>query len=319
MIEERHPLQLSNDEVARLTRPQREARVHALIARANEILDEAITTHLGEHELAATVLLYSGGDDSTTLVHMLRHRATHAAHANTTIGIEATREHVRDTCAGWGLPLIEKVAPISYRDLVTGNYWMTSRKTGLPVRGKGGFPGPGQHYRMYQRLKERCLDLVRNELVANPRKQRIVYVAGRRRDESLRRSNVPLHERRGSVIWASPLAEWTKLDLNTYRLMFGDVPRNPASAHIHMSGECLCGAFAKAGELDMIADWFPATVAEIRALEAEIADRVDIPASRRKWGFGAYRHLKPSKSGPMCTSCKPSEDPEFLALLGEAA
>ena len=292
--EDVHPLQLTSAQVATLTRPQRERRIEELMERFVEIIDLGIANYLGTHRLAGKVVLYSGGDDSTTLAHLAKGMVNAAAHANTTIGIEQTRQFVRDTCSGWNVPLLEKHPPVSYRELVL----------------EQGFPGPAQHFKMYQRLKERCLRLVRAEFVTNPYAERVVFFAGRRRDESKRRADVPLFERDGSVIWISPIAEWTKLDLNTYRLMMGDVPRNPVSALLHMSGECLCGSFAKQDELAMIAEFFPEVVAEIMELEALIADRPDIPASRKKWGWGAWRHLDPAlmeayrrKLGPMCSAC----------------
>ena len=106
--------------VASLTRPDREKRVYALITQAEDILCDAIHTHAEGRRIVATCVLYSGGNDSTTLAHMLRQYATHAIHANTTIGIEETREFVRNTCEEWGLPLIERTAPTSYRNLVLG-------------------------------------------------------------------------------------------------------------------------------------------------------------------------------------------------------
>lgn len=270
--------------VATLTRPDREMRVRRLVEQAHSILDDGITEHAEGRTVVAECILFSGGNDSTTLAHLFKDRASHAVHANTTIGIEQTRQFVRDTCEAWGLPLLEKVAPTSYRELVI----------------ERGFPGPAMHYKMYQRLKERCLDAARVDLgVANSRTKAAVFIAGRRRQESKRRADVPLSERDGSVIWVSPLAFWTKLDLNTYRLMNPGIPRNLASETLHMSGECLCGAFAHRGELDEIGEWYPEVRVEIEALEVEVraAGHAEPFCT---WGHGQG---KPSESGPMCTSC----------------
>lgn len=269
--------------VASLTRTEREERVTRLVEQAHEIVDTAWELADGRMR-AAWCLLYSGGNDSTVLAHMMRHRADYAVHANTTIGIEETRQFVRDTCADWGLPLIERTAPESYRELVLRN----------------GFPGPAFHFRMFQRLKERQLDQVRRELVGNSRKERLLFIAGRRRAESKRRQNIPLWEVDGSVIWASPLAMWTKMDMNAYRLMAGDVPVNSVSEKLHMSGECLCGAFAKPGELDEIRMWFPEVAAEIEALQDEVrAAGHEEPWCR--WGHGEGKPTE--KQGALCTSC----------------
>lgn len=291
------------DRVSRLSRPEREARVTRLIAESYGILDRAIEEHvpLGKRTVAGIVILFSGGNDSTVLAHLFKGIATHAGHANTTIGIEQTREFVRSTCEEWGLPLMERTSKSerdSYRSLVLDQ----------------GFPGPGHHFKMYQRLKERALEQIQRELVLRPYRERVVFLAGRRRSESQRRSKIVESERNRSRVWVSPLVNWTKLDLNTYRLMQaagGDpVPVNEVSDLIHMSGECLCGAFASAGERAEVSSWFPEVFEEIAALEVEIADREDIPAHRRTWGWGADPALveaaktKASKVGAMCSSCE---------------
>jgi 3'-phosphoadenosine 5'-phosphosulfate sulfotransferase (PAPS reductase)/FAD synthetase len=266
-------------------------RVCRLEVRANDILDEAIETyfHKDGRKLAAECILYSGGDDSTVLAHLFRHRADHAVHINTGIGIEETREFVRTTCRLWGLPLIEESGE-SYRDLVLAH----------------GFPGPAHHWKMYQRLKERGLRKVRRQLVKNPRRERVLFIAGRRRDESSRRNAVPFHEREGSTVWVSPLAEWTKADLNAYRRVHPDVPRNPVSANLHMSGECLCGAFAKPDELDQIGFFYPNVAAEIRALEGAVR-AAGHPEARCQWGWGADLKVKRAEAaarlGPLCHQC----------------
>lgn len=269
--------------VASLTRTQREERVTRLIEQAHHIVDSAWELADGRMR-AAWCILYSGGNDSTVLAHMMRHRADYAVHANTTIGIEATRQFVRDTCTQWELPLLERTPPTSYRELVL----------------ERGFPGPAMHFKMFQRLKERCLEQVRNELVTHPHRERVMFIAGRRRAESKRRTNIPVHERDGSIIWSSPLVMWTKLDMNTYRLMAGDVPVNPVSDKLHMSGECLCGAFAKPNELDEIRFWFPEMAAEIDQLESEVrAAGHKEPFCR--WGHGQGKPTE--KTGKLCTSC----------------
>lgn len=282
---------LTPEEVSKFTKQQRENRVAALVEESNKILDEGIDhliTSDGKH-IGATVGLFSGGNDSTTLCHVMLPRITHLAHANTTIGIEETRQFVRDTAKMWNIPLLEYTSANEsdhYRSLVLDQ----------------GFPGPGHHFKMYQRLKERALRRVKKQLLTEP-SMRIVFLAGRRRTESARRADVPALEREGRVVWVSPMVNWTKLDLNTYRLMAGDVPVNRVTELIHMSGECLCGAFAHAGELDEIAQWFPSVAEEIRRLELEIANRDDIPEPRKKWGWSTNYEGSVSKSGPMCSSC----------------
>jgi 3'-phosphoadenosine 5'-phosphosulfate sulfotransferase (PAPS reductase)/FAD synthetase len=279
-----------DDVVAALSRDDRHTRMLALVNQAHAIYTDALGKYVGGREVIASCILFSGGNDSTTLAHLFRGTATHAIHANTGIGIEQTRQFVRDTCKAWNLPLIEEHPPTSYRDLVI----------------ERGFPGPAMHWKMYTRLKERCLMQARRKLITNPRKQRVVFIAGRRRAESERREDVPLYEPSGSIIWVSPFAMWTKLDLATYRAAY-DVPHNEVADLIHMSGECLCGAFATPGELDEIGYWFPDVAETIHALEADVkAAGFKDPLCR--WGHGGGRA---SKSGRLCSSCSIGSIPMF--------
>lgn len=267
-------------------RDDAERHLDDLIAEANSIYADAVRMATADgHRLAGSVVLFSGGNDSTTTAHLFRHIATHAGHCNTGIGIEQTRQFVRDTCAGWGLPLIEKHPPPkrSYADMVLGEAKFQP-KDGGPVRPFfEGFPGPGGHGVMYRNLKERGLDAIKRDLVANPRRERMIFITGVRQSESQRRAERPAVHRDGSAVFASPIARWTKIDMNAYRKRFPDVPSNEVADLIHMSGECLCGAFAHPGELNEIAYWFPEVAAEIRELERRAAER---GIKRCTWGQG---------------------------------
>lgn len=256
-----------------------DCRLDALIEDSNRALERAIAEIEADgKEIVGIVGLFSGGNDSTTLAHMFRTRVSHFAHANTGIGIEKTREYVRDTCKAWGVPLIEKHPPagVTYRELVLGQSKTKTPRAKRLIVWPGGFPGAGAHGLFFGRIKERALWAVRNELVSNPRKQRVIFLAGRRASESAARTaktkkGTMRHvERVGSIVYVSPLLNWSKLDLNDYRRRFPDAPRNEVSDTLHMSGECLCGAYAHEGELDEIAFWYPDTAKEIRELEGEV-------------------------------------------------
>lgn len=283
----------------------REARLDRLIAEAHDLLRTALREHIEQYrdrrkrgrKLAAICIMFSGGNDSIVLAHLMRGMATHAVLANTETGIEETYQFVRDTCRSWRLPLIEKRPPVAYRDLVIEH----------------GFPGPAHHEKMYQRLKERCFRAAKRDLMDDPRNQRVVFLAGRRRRESERRNSraaagaiVPV-ERDGNVIWVSPLHDWTNEDINTYRKRFVDCPRNEVADHLHMSGECLCGAFARPDELDEVGFFYPAAKARINQWEAEALAAGKAPTERCRWGWGAYdtqSRLGPRpKTGRLCSSC----------------
>jgi 3'-phosphoadenosine 5'-phosphosulfate sulfotransferase (PAPS reductase)/FAD synthetase len=284
---------------------ERRARVHRKVAEALDIVSEAIQEHIWpgpKKRLAGAVVLFSGGDDSTVLAHLFRRDCDYFAHINTGICVldedaeeeeSAAANYVRTMAEKWDVPLIEEHGD-SYRDLVIEH----------------GFPGPAHHFKMYQRLKERGLRKVRKRLVANGRKERVLFIAGRRRQESDRRKDIPTHERDGSIVWASPLAHWSARDLNDYRTAYG-VERSPVAQEIHMSGECLCGAFAKKGEREMFKFFRPRTDRYIATLEDEVLAAGNVPPERCKWGWGAYRgqkvdanQLSLMETGPLCSSCE---------------
>ena len=291
------------DAVSRLTKPEREARLHRLIGEADRIYGEALKvarTDGGPRAVAATVTMFSGGNDSTVLAHLFRNRSTHVGMANTGIGIEQTRQYVRDTSASWGLPVVEKHPPPSetYEKLVLGE---CRARTG-PRQGTrlyaGGFPGPGAHPKIFQKLKERAFDQIRNELVSNPYWERVVFLAGRRATESARRNRLAFQsavQRKGSIVWAAPLVSWTSMDMNTYRLVFPDVPRNEVADLLEQSGECLCGCFAHQHELREIRDWFPDVAAYIDELQDRVRKAnppgVQVNPRAATWGWAWAKDL----------------------------
>jgi len=211
------------------------------------------------------------------LTHLFRDRATHVGMANTGIGIEDTRRYVRDTAALWGLRVIEKHPHPNetYERLVLGE---CVARTG-PKRGTrlyaGGFPGPGAHTKVFQKIKGRAFEAIKNELVSDPYRQRVVFLGGRRAVESDRRNKLAFSgavERKKSIVWAAPLINWTSLDMNTYRLVHPDVPRNLVSDLLEMSGECLCACFAQKGELDLIREWYPDVAAYLDDLQRRVRE-----------------------------------------------
>lgn len=244
-----------------------------------------------EHHPVATLGCYSGGTDSTTFMHVLLGQMDHAVHVNTGIGISETRVFVRSTTERWKVPLIEGHPPAgsTYRELVLAH----------------GFPGPAQHPLMYSRLKERALRLVRKGFIGSEgRRKRVLFLSGMRRFESERRfENTQVLHRDGAAVWCSPIAWWPTRHLIEYRNL-ADVPTSEVSANLHMSGECLCGAYAKPDELEMIRFFYPDTAAEIDALELEVAG-----AGRRACVWGrrpppkGWTPDEHKASDPLCRRC----------------
>ncbi|KKN54159.1 hypothetical protein LCGC14_0595080 [marine sediment metagenome] len=261
----------------------------------NQLITGAVDTiraAIDEHKPVKVYALVSGGNDSTVVGHLAATygpRIDAIVHINTGIGIEATREYVRDFTAGLGLQLIEKHAARSYEDLVL----------------EFGFPGPGAHRYMYSWLKERSLREVRREAQSGGN-GRVMFITGVRLAESRRRmGSVQAVQRDGNTVWVAPILEFESSDMWQYREDHQLVD-NEVVALLHMSGECLCGAFARPNELAEIRQWFPDVAGRISRLE-KLAHAAGVVSSH--WGPQSSKAIRESV-GMLCSGCELVEDPE---------
>jgi hypothetical protein len=72
-----------------------------------------------------------------------------------------------------------------------------------------------------------------------------------------------------------------------------------------MSGECLCGAFARRGEKEELRLFFPEVVEHIERLEKRVKDLNMFPEHRTNWGWGNNLPKKENKKvGLLCSSCE---------------
>ncbi len=258
-----------------------------------ELSEEALRILMEAKELynpVKTYVLTSGGNDSTTLMHLVAPHVDGAVHIRTGIGVPETSEFVREITAYFELPLIELVTPPEvYRDIVLGE----TRK---------GFPGPNMHYITYHRLKaERIRNLQRDY---SKRGERLLLVTGVRSQESERRMlGVGKFEHQSPTstatrcAWVNPLIHWTSYEMNSYRMAF-QVPRSPVADKLHRSGECLCGTFARPDELKEIEFWYPETANYIKSIQAEAL------ANGKKFPYWGHREGKiPKSAEPLCSDC----------------
>ena len=106
-------------------------------------------------------------------------------------------------------------------------------------------------------------------------------------------------QRMGGQLWIAPILHWNDDDKLEY-MDVNKLTRNRVVDTICMSGECLCGAFAKKEELFDLIEEFPDVAAEILALQSE-AEAAGVHA---KWGTrppGTKR--KATKGGMLCSTC----------------
>lgn len=271
----------------------RSARLCALRDEAAQIMDEASEVCEG-YEVTAIVGLFSGGNDSTVLSHMFRDVVTHFGHANTQVGAEPTRQFVRDTSRRWGVPLLEEM-PLpgyGYEDLILRQARSVTSRAKYPFVFAGGFPGPSDHQTFFGYLKDRALRKIRGKFNDTPTRQRVIYIDGRRKDESAARTAYAKSGRLspvqvvGSVVRVSPLINWSKLDMNQYRRENPDVPRNETADLMHMSMECACGCYSHENEMSEVETWLPGLAEYLHELEWKLRrEDLDIDPRRLTWGW----------------------------------
>lgn len=249
---------------------------------------ELLDTVVAEHRPVRVFALFSGGHDSLVNTHLTAQHPAFSAvvHLNTGIGIEETREFVRQACRDQGWPLIERWPPrVTYEQMCL--------ERGMPG-------GPKKHEITYHRLKGESLDLLVAESKAG-RSDRVVLSTGIRQSESTRRMRLhPVPTRRdGAKVWANPIFDFSASDVNAYIEAHG-LPRNPVVDKLHRSGECLCGALARPEEINEIAFWYPEVAARLHALEQQCHER-GLPS---RWGSKPSPLTNPDQPFlPLCASC----------------
>lgn len=270
--------------------------------------------------------LYSGGHDSRTAVEVACRvkEFCGCVHFNTGIGVEETRQFARETCHEKGWPLFEFKATENTKADGTPDPQIYDNM----VR-KYGFPGPAQHWRMYVCLKERGLERFMRQ-VKSHRLDNILLINGARSGESVRRmSNTEPLAKKGCQIWCAPVHDWEKPHIKSLFEQEG-IPRNPVVECLGMSAECLCGAFAKPGELDRVATEFPYIGDRLDRLYEEVKRKFPwkwderppraskIPKPRRSKHVPVGQQELPFM--PMCWNCNKQEQlsKEEMAQVYEA-
>ncbi|MEQ9103551.1 MAG: phosphoadenosine phosphosulfate reductase family protein [Rhodothermales bacterium] len=250
-----------------------------------------------EYNPVVVYACFSGGHDSLVSTHITMSVIPDATvlHIDTGIGVRATRDFVKQTCARHNWPLLVISAEEcgqSYEQLVLEN----------------GFPGPAQHRIMFNRLKERAIyKACRIAKTGRPRLSTVAFVSGLRAEESRQRKTYGADPRKiYSQVWMSPIYQFTAKDKNDYMTRH-NLQANPVVELLGMSGECLCGAYAHKGEKSKIALVDPTTVAEIERIEAVVAER------GFTWGWedpGPNADWKEQRNGqmllftPLCVGCE---------------
>lgn len=262
--------------------------------RQSDLVGPDLLRHaVEEYKPAAVYALFSGGHDSLVATHMAMSTGlvNSVVHIDTGVGLEATADFVHRVAREqqWPLMIIRARA-------LGQNYESI-------VEELGGFPGPGKHGMMYNRLKDRGLKRLTRD-APKKRGDAVMLVSGGRSKESARRKlNVSALAREEIRLWVNIAHSLSDAECANY-IVRHNLPKNPVKALLCMSGECLCGAFARKNELRELVMHYPddPTVKKLVAMSQS-----EIAAGRWAWDSNPREHWQcrsdEVSGGQLCTSC----------------
>jgi 3'-phosphoadenosine 5'-phosphosulfate sulfotransferase (PAPS reductase)/FAD synthetase len=260
-----------------------ESHINQMIEKARALTCSAIE----QFKPTAVIAAFSGGNDSIVSTHFAcTEFDAMAVHCDTGIGIQKTKDHVWKVASKFNWAMVVRKAEAKGQqgtntETLANGRWVNGETAYEEIVFNMGFPGPGQHGRAFQRLKQRQLKELGRQLAPN-RGEKILIISGIRSDESAIRAGYRRDiqvEPGTKFIWVNPFYWNTSIDFEMYRQEFA-LPRNPVKDVIGISGECLCGAFASPGEKELIRQVEPETTDYIERLECK-ARELGFP-----WGWG---------------------------------
>lgn len=157
---------------------------------------------------------------------------------------------------------------------------------------KFGFPKPRSHSWIMRIVKGRAFTKFKkahteNKIIKGKKKKiRPKVASGVRQAESKRRmKNVKgeYGEFDGCEVW-NVVYDWKDQDVWDYVKKY-EIEISPAYKTIHMSGDCLCGAYARKSETEIVSIFFPEVAKRLAKLENEIKDNEKIPKQCKYWGY----------------------------------
>lgn len=214
--------------------------------------------------------LVSGGKDSVTTAHLFDSikKLDGVIFIDTSIGIKDTKDFVVDLCDknNWNLTILKPIEKENYENMVL----------------KYGFPQPSGHRYSFIYLKWKPLwRWLRQQKDVG----KIAFVSGTRRKESRRRfltsQALTRDKSYKKMLFVAPLFNWSTKEVWDY-LHKNNLEVSPVYKTLHLSGDCLCGAFAQRGEAELISLFYPEVAHKIKDIECKLKDK-NI-SKRCRWG-----------------------------------
>lgn len=231
--------------------------------------------------------LVSGGKDSLSAANVLHEAGKLEACVALRTGISTPdwEPFVRKTCEERGWPVeFYGEEDSRFEDFVL----------------RYGFPGPSKHSWVMRVLKGRAIRAFRRQHPYG------ILASGVRADESVTRaaSTRPVGQWEGVPILA-PIYDWTTEATWEYFRAHG-FERAPGYSTLQISGDCLCGAYAREDEPKAVQYWYPGIWKRFEALKDAIKDKFP---KRCDWGCG-WKNKAKSKGkdeAMVCVECAPRD------------
>ena len=249
-----------------------------------EIMDEAIEQGLTDFYVA-----YSGGKDSGVVLDMMAKDFSDyfkgVVFVNTGIGTQATLDYITDYCKkrNYKLFIVKPEDVIRKKKTIRGDVGDQFSYEALVMN--YGFPQQSFHTVAMRHLKYFPLrKFIYDRL---ERGEKPCIVGGIRKYESARRKiKWNKHFYNDGKMWFV-LPIFFKRDEWVYDYFIkNDIKRSPVYETLHISGDCLCGCFAKKEELKLLEMFHPEVFAEIKRLEKLLKEKGTPEAKKHaSWGI----------------------------------
>lgn len=248
-----------------------------------DIIKEAIE----KYRINRFVVLFSGGKDSLTTAHYMNYKLDipiELLYCKTGIGLSENINYVESTAKkyGWKLNIVNTLPHETYEIFVK----------------RFGFPYAGMHNAMMGFLKYHPM----RKWYSQEKKKTgdiIAFCSGRRKNESARRKRMKSNKSismMDRMIFVAPLYDWTTEQVWDY-VRKEKLELCPVYDTLHMSGDCMCGAYGTSEEYRLLEIFHPDIFFKIQGLEK----KYDC-----KWG-GNIKHLdkyqKTLEENLVCNEC----------------
>lgn len=205
--------------------------------------------------------LFSGGKDSLTVCHKwwIEHGKKPFTVLYCRTGVGLNEEYVTSICKkyNWTLVIVEPKSGETFEDFVE----------------KYGFPHQGMHNSIFGCLKGHPIRKWHNEQKKLGRN--IIFLSGRRKKESKRRMRMKSNKEMANfdgMMFYSYIYNMTTPEVWGY-LNENKLERSPTYETMHLSGDCLCGAFSSKGESDWLSVFHPEMAKRFMELEKKYGSK----------------------------------------------